>query len=58
MEYDKPAFMCVIDITKAFDCIKLKDILNILKANKIPEDLNKKNSSAVRQKQKYPSMIP
>lgn len=30
IQYGKPAFMCFIDLTKAFDRVKLIDVINIL----------------------------
>ncbi|KAH1026588.1 hypothetical protein HUJ05_000229 [Dendroctonus ponderosae] len=37
IEYGKPAFMCFIDLTKAFDRVKLFDVINILRRKHIPE---------------------
>lgn len=37
IEYGKLAFMCFIDLTKAFDRVKLIDVINILMRKHIPE---------------------
>ena len=39
IEFSKPAFMCFIDLAKAFDRVRLKDVLTILKRKEAPSDL-------------------
>lgn len=39
IEYDKPAYMCFIDLTKAFDRIRLNDVLLILNKKLVPADV-------------------
>lgn len=36
-----PAYICFIDLTKAFDRVRLGDILNILIENKTPTSITK-----------------
>ena len=39
LEFNKPAYLCFIDLEKAFDRLELKDILNILEQYNIPNGL-------------------
>lgn len=39
IEFDKPAFMCFVDLTKAFDRIKLSNVTRILREENIPKDI-------------------
>lgn len=39
IEYDKPAFMCFIDMTKAFDRVSLNDVTDIMREAGIPEEI-------------------
>lgn len=41
IEFDKPAFMCFINLTKAFDQIKLSDVAAIMGEAGVPEDIVK-----------------
>lgn len=41
MEYNNPAFMCFIDLKKAFDRVQLKDLAHILYSRGIPYKLIK-----------------
>ncbi|KAH1021854.1 hypothetical protein HUJ04_011340 [Dendroctonus ponderosae] len=36
IEYGTPAFLCFIDLTKAFDKVRLRDVIKILKAKHLP----------------------
>lgn len=39
IEFDKLAFMCFVDLEKAFDLVRLSDIIKILKEKEVPEDI-------------------
>lgn len=40
IKYEKPAFMCFIDLTKAFDQVRLKDVTDIIiREADIPEEI-------------------
>jgi len=39
IEYEKPAYMCFIDLSKAFDRMRLNDITTILRRGSIPEEI-------------------
>lgn len=39
IEYDKPVYMCFIDLTKAFDRVQLKDVTRILQNKHVPHDI-------------------
>lgn len=41
LEYNKPAFLCFIDLQKAFDRVRLKDIIFLLYNRRIPMSLIK-----------------
>ena len=41
IEYNKSAFICFIDLVKAFDRVRLKDILHLLYDKHIPHNLVK-----------------
>lgn len=55
IEYNKAAFMCFIDLTKAFDRVRLTNVLRILKSRKISprivtiiKELNSGNSTFIK----------
>ena len=39
IEYNVPAFMCFVDLRKAFDRVRLSDVINILKEKEVPTQL-------------------
>lgn len=41
IEYDKPTFMCFVDLTKAFDRVRLtiRDVADILRGEDTPEEI-------------------
>jgi len=39
IEYEKPAYMCFTDLSKAFDRVRLNDITIILRRGSIPEEV-------------------
>ena len=39
IEYSKPAFMCFVDLSRAFDRVRLEDVLTIIRTMNIPSDL-------------------
>jgi len=39
LEYEKPAYMCFIDLSKVFDRVRLNDITTILRGGSIPEEI-------------------
>ena len=41
IEYNRPAFMCFIDLQKAFDRIQFKDIIHLLHERQIPHNIIK-----------------
>ena len=41
IEYNKPAYICFIDLVKAFDRVRLKDIIHLLYDRHIPHNLVK-----------------
>lgn len=54
IEYNKPAFLCFVDLTQAFDRVKLRDVINILQENNINKkiiqivmDLNTNNYTRI-----------
>lgn len=44
-EYNSPAFMCLVDVQKAFDRIQLDDVVNILKEDNV---LNKNTTTKIQ----------
>lgn len=55
IEYNKPAYMCFVDLKQAFDKVRLKDVLGLLRARRVNEKiievikkLNTNNSSIIR----------
>lgn len=65
IEYNKPAFVCFVDLTKAFDRIRLADVLSILKKKKkVPreyiqliKELNTDNTTKLRVNKKLTTSI-
>ena len=39
IEFNTPAYVCFIDLTKAFDRVRLPDIINILKDKNVPDNI-------------------
>lgn len=39
LEYNSPAYLCFIDLTKAFDRVQLKDIITILESSNVSKEL-------------------
>lgn len=65
IEYKKPAYLCFIDIQKAFDCIQLPDILYLLEQRGIPtyiiktiEDIYSDNKTQARINGQLTDTIP
>jgi len=65
IEFNTPAYVCFIDLTKAFDRVRLSDILNILIAKETPDtivravrSLNKNNMTKVKAGDTYTEEIP
>ncbi|CAG9835898.1 unnamed protein product [Diabrotica balteata] len=55
LEYNRPAFICLIDLKKAFDKVKLKDVIHLLYDREIPlnviktiENIYQNNNMEVR----------
>lgn len=55
IEYNKTAYICFVDLTKAFDRIKLQDVITIMKEKHVPNNiiriirnLNANNTTKVR----------
>jgi endonuclease/exonuclease/phosphatase family metal-dependent hydrolase len=55
LEYNTPAFLCFVDLTKAFDRVKLKDVIDILIEQNVPsqviklvQELNTDSSTKIR----------
>lgn len=65
IEFDKPAFLCFIDLTKAFDRVQLPDVIKLLhkrRLNKktiaIIEDLNRDNCTSIRIDNELSAIVP
>jgi len=65
IEFNTPAYVCFIDLTKAFDWVCLSDIINILIAKKTPDtivravrSLNRNNMTKVKAGDTYTEEIP
>ena len=65
IEYNKPAFVCFIDLTKAFDRVRLSDVLKLLKDRnlnpktiKIIKKMNIGNSTFIKANNKLSKKIP
>lgn len=41
IEYNVPAYLCFVDLTKAFDKVRLTDVINLLKEKESPDNLVK-----------------
>ena len=41
IEYNRPAYLCFIDLKKAFDHVQLRDIIHLLYDRQIPHNLIK-----------------
>lgn len=39
LEFNKPAYMCFVDVTKAFDRVRFKDALGILRTKELNHNL-------------------
>lgn len=59
IEYNKPAYLCFIDLTKAFDKIMLENVMNKLDSRGVPapehygdcyRELNTSNTTTIRVK--------
>lgn len=37
IEYGKPAYMCFIDLTKAFEKVRLSDVVGVLERKHVPK---------------------
>lgn len=60
IEFNKAAFMCFIDLMKAFDGVRLVDILEILKKRKVNpriitiiKELNSGNNTFIKMEESY-----
>ena len=65
IEFGRPAYICFIDLTKAFDRVRLGDILNMLIETKTPSsitkiihNLNNNNVTKVRAGDQFTENIP
>lgn len=65
IEFNTPAYVCFIDLTKAFDRVRLYDIVNILMAREAPDtivraihNLNMNNRTRVKAGDTYTEEIP
>lgn len=65
LEYNKPAYICFVDLSKAFDRVRLGDVLEILQKEKIPpyiikiiHHLNTQNTTKVKHGVKTTEAIP
>lgn len=55
IEFDVPAYICLIDLTKAFDRVRLRDVIDILNEENMPQqiielirDINTRNKTKVK----------
>ena len=55
IEFNKPAYLCFVDLTKAFDRVRLQDLTNCLRERDVPsgaikiiQELNSNNSTIIR----------
>lgn len=55
IEFNKPAYLCFVDLTKAFDRVRLQDVIKCLKERAVPsgaikiiQELNSNNSTIIR----------
>ena len=65
IEFDKPAFLCFVDLTKAFDRVILSDVVNVLKKRSVDDhvmatiiDSNHENTTTVKYVNEISSSIP
>ena len=65
IEYNRPAYLCFIDLEKAFDNVQLRDIIHLLYDRQIPHNLIKTieniytgNSAQARVNNEYTETIP
>lgn len=65
IEYDKLLFLCFVDLKQAFDHIRLEDVKEILKENRIDDriiqviqQINEANSIHIRTVNKFSKRIP
>lgn len=40
IEYNKPIFMCFIDLTQAFDRVRLSDVINIIRTHQVNANIS------------------
>ncbi|XP_014488820.1 PREDICTED: uncharacterized protein LOC106751991 [Dinoponera quadriceps] len=55
IEFNKSAYLCFVDLTQAFDRIQLKDVLNVLRENRVDtkvikliKEMNTENTTKIR----------